>query len=202
MRSLASAAADVDIVVANAALPGTGAVESFDEVELDAVLDVNLRAPIVLTHALLPGMRARGRGHFVYIASISSKLAAPRLAMYTASKFGLRGFALGLRQDLHGTNVRASLVHPGPIADAGMWVRAGVEPPRSTGPRKAGDVGRAVVRAVRDDKAEIHVASPVSRMGVLIAEVAPDAFSALLRRSGSVGVAEDMAAGFRRRSGG
>lgn len=202
LDALAVTASTADIVVANAALPGVGALDDFDGDEIDAVLDVNLRAPIHLARSVVPAMRARGRGHLVFVASISAKLATPRLAVYTATKFGLRGFALGLRQDLHGSGVSASLVHPGPVSDAGMWVNAGVEPPRSAGPRTAAAVGRAVVQAVEKDRAEVHVSNAASRFGVLLAELAPDRFAALLRRSGSADTAEAMAAGLRRRSEG
>ena len=65
---LAEEAGVVDVLVANAALPASGRVEDFDPEEIDRALDVNLRAPIQLTRALLPGMLARGRGHLVFVS--------------------------------------------------------------------------------------------------------------------------------------
>lgn len=196
---LAQRAASADIVVANAALPAAGMLEEFSIEEIDRVIDVNLRAPIVLARAAVPAMRERGHGHIVFVASMSAKVVTPRTPLYTASKFGLRGFALGLRQDLSGSGVGVSLVHPGPIADAGMWVEAGVEPPRSAGPRRAADVAAGVVGAIEGDVAEVHVASRMSRVAVLLGELAPDRFASMLARSGSAEVAEQMAAGLRHR---
>src|ERR1700722_16224837 len=66
---LAAEAGAGDILVANAALPGSGKLASFSVEEIDRALDVNLRAPIVLTHALLPSMLERDRGQLVYISS-------------------------------------------------------------------------------------------------------------------------------------
>ena len=66
--------------------------------EIDRALDVNLRAPIQLTRALMPGMVDRRRGHLVFISSLSGKVATARSALYSATKFGLRGFATGLRE--------------------------------------------------------------------------------------------------------
>ena len=75
---LAEAAGAVDVLVANAALPASGRVEDFGHDESDRALDVNLRAPIQLTRALLPGMLERGRGHVVFVSSLSGKAASPR----------------------------------------------------------------------------------------------------------------------------
>ena len=85
--------------MANAALPASGRVEDFDPEQIDRALDVNLRAPIQLTRALLPGMFERGRGHVVLVSSLSGKAASARSSIYSATKFGLRGFASGLRED-------------------------------------------------------------------------------------------------------
>ena len=86
----------MDVLVANAALPASGRVEDFEPDQIDRALDVNLRAPIQLTRALLPGMLERGRGHLVLVSSLSGKVASPRSGIYSATKFGLRGFAAGL----------------------------------------------------------------------------------------------------------
>ena len=105
---LAEAAGAVDVLVANAALPASGRVDDFDHDEIDRALDVNLRAPIQLTRALLPGMLERGRGHVVFVSSLSGKTASPRSGIYSATKFGLRGFAAGLREDVGAAVASAS----------------------------------------------------------------------------------------------
>jgi short-subunit dehydrogenase len=117
---------EVDGVVANAALPGVGKIDDFTIEEIDRALDVNLRAPMVMTQRLVPGMLERRRGHFVFVSSIGGKLPAARLSVYAATKYGMRGFSGCLRQDLAGTGVSASVVFPGSIVDAGMLVDAGL----------------------------------------------------------------------------
>src|SRR5438093_9835915 len=62
VRSLAESAGRVDVLVANAALPGTGTLDSFSPEEVDRVIDVNLGAPIHLTKTLMPAMLERGEG--------------------------------------------------------------------------------------------------------------------------------------------
>ena len=99
--------------MANAALPASGRIDDYTAEQLDRALAVNLAAPIHLAHELIPGMRERGRGHLVFINSMAGKVASPRSALYSATKFGLRGFAFSLRQDLEGTGVGVSSVFPG-----------------------------------------------------------------------------------------
>jgi short-subunit dehydrogenase len=165
--------AGVDVVVANAALPGGGRLTELSQAEIDAILAVNLRAPIALARALLPAMAARGRGHLVFVSSLQGKAAAPASSIYSATKFGLRGFALGLREDLRGTGVGASVIAPGFISDAGMYARTGVKLPPGVGTRSPDDVAAAVIRAIESNRAEIDVAPVPLRAGAAIASVAP-----------------------------
>jgi short-subunit dehydrogenase len=123
---LAGAARDaaVDVLVANAALPASGLLSELTGAQVNRMLDVNLRAPIELARVLAPAMMARGRGHLVFVSSISGKVASPASSMYNATKFGLRGFGFGLREDLRGTGVGVSVIAPGFIRDAGMFAKA------------------------------------------------------------------------------
>lgn len=155
---LAVGAGEVDILVANAGLPGTGLIWERSRKDLERVLRVNLEVPVLLTHALLPAMLERGSGQLVYVSSLAGKAPSPRSASYNASKFGLRGFALALRQDLRGSGVGASLVLPGFVRDAGMFADAGMSPPPGMGTASPAQVGEAVVRAIERDRAELPVA--------------------------------------------
>ncbi|HEV7483825.1 MAG TPA: SDR family NAD(P)-dependent oxidoreductase, partial [Solirubrobacterales bacterium] len=96
-EKLAAEAGPIDALVANAGLPGTGRLPDFSAEELTGALRVNLEAPMLLARALEPGMLERGSGHMVFVASLSGKSATPLSSVYNATKFGLRGFALGLR---------------------------------------------------------------------------------------------------------
>lgn len=190
---LAAEASEVDVLVANAALPASGLLTELTREQLDRMIDVNLRAPIVLAHALAPGMARRGRGHLVFVSSLSAKAASPASSMYSATKFGLRGFALGLRADLRRDGVGVSLVAPGFIRDAGMYADTGVRLPPGVGTRSPDDVAAAVVRAIEEDRAEIDVAPVGLRVGAAVASVAPELAAWGARVMGSDRVAAAMA---------
>jgi uncharacterized protein len=178
---LVAAAGRVDVLVANAALPAFGAVLDSDIDQIDRAIELNLRVPIVLARSLAPGMVLRGRGHIVLISSLAGVTASPGGAIYSATKFGLRGFAHGLRQDLHGTGVGVSVVLPGFIRDAGMFARSAVTLPPGVGTRSPRDVGMGVLRAIEHNRAEVIVAPPALHIGAFIGGVAPGLSAALQR---------------------
>lgn len=161
--ALASDAGAVDIVVANAGLPATGRMEDFAPHEVERALRVNLEAPMLLAQTLVPQMLERGSGHLVFVASLSGKAPSPRSAVYNATKFGLRGFSLGLRADLHGSEIGSSIVSPGFIREAGMFADSGSKAPPGLGTSTPEAVAAAVLRAVEQDKVEITVAPPHQR---------------------------------------
>ena len=191
VAALPDRAGQVDILVHNAGLPGSGRLESYSEEEIDRVLDVNLRAAIMLTHALLPAMTERRRGHLVYVSSISGKVPTVRASLYSATKYGLRGFAGALRDDLYGSGVDASVVFPGVISGVGM--QEGVELPRYAPKRTAADVGAAVVDAIERARPEVDVADPIQKAGVWMAALMPAA-AARVRRLFPVEAIADQAA--------
>jgi short-subunit dehydrogenase len=192
---LAAEAGDIDVLVANAALPGAGRLESFSVEEIDRVLDVNLRAPILLARLLAPGMVERGAGHLVFVSSLAGKAAAMGQSLYAATKFGLRGFALNLRTDLSGKGVGVSTVFPGFIRDAGMFHESGVQMPSYVGTRTPEDVAKAVDRAIGRDVAELDVAPFAVRAGATLSTVAPEFSARLTRRLGGEKIAEDFERG-------
>ena len=168
----ASASGDVDILVANAGLPASGELLSFDVSGLDRALDVNLRAPIVLARHLLPGMIERGRGHVVLMASLAGKVAAPKISIYAATKFGIRGFGHALRAELRGTGVGVSLISPTYVSEAGMWAETGQRAP--TGEVTPAEVADAIVTAILKDRAEVTVASLPLRVATRIPMAFPE----------------------------
>jgi short-subunit dehydrogenase len=192
VAQLASDAGDADIFVANAGIPAAGRLESFTLAELDRTLEVNLRAPVALTHALLKGMLERGRGHLVFISSIAGKTAVPGNPLYHATKYGLRGFAAALRTDLHDNGVGVSCVFPGFIRDAGIYADSEVKLPPGVGTRSPEDVGRAVVQAIEHNRGEVDVASVTQRGGVVMSALAPDLSARVVRRLGGPQIAREM----------
>ena len=194
---LARDAGDVDVLIANAALPATGELSEFSQEQVDRTLEVNLRAPIALAKALSPGMIQRRRGHMVFISSLSGKSANPSSSLYSATKFGLRGFALSLREDLRRDGVGVSVVLPGFIRDAGMFAEANVELPWGVGTRTPDDVAAGVIAAIEHNRPEVEVAPLSLRLGASFATVAPGLSATVARWLGSERVSRDMAEGQR-----
>jgi short-subunit dehydrogenase len=194
---LVAEAADVDILVANAALPAAGRLETFTMQEIDRALDVNLRTPIALAHALAPAMVARGRGHLLFMSSLAGKSATPGTSIYNATKFGLRGFASALRADLRPDGVGVSAVFPGFIRDAGMFAEADVKLPAGVGTASPEDVARATAQAIERNRAEVDVAPLPLRAGAAFAGIAPELAARVARRLGSEGIARAMDTGQR-----
>ncbi len=188
---------DVDVLVANAALPASGELDSFTPEEIDRALAVNLRAPIQLARLLMEPLVARRDGHLVFVGSLSGQSAGPHSSLYSATKFGLRGFALGLRQDLAVHGVGVSLVSPGFVRDAGMFADSGASLPPGVGTSTPEDVAAGVVRAIERDRGEVDVAPLPLRAGARLAGLAPGLTAGVQAKLGSFQVARDIGAGQR-----
>jgi short-subunit dehydrogenase len=193
LRRLASEAGDVDVLVANAGVPGTGRLEEYTPEQIDRVIDVNLRSAIQLTRALLPAMLERGSGHLVYISSMAGKVANPAASLYNATKFGLRGFSLALHEDLRGSGVGCTTVFPGFIEDAGMWADSKLEAPAGSGVRRPVDVSEAVLKAIRKNPHEVDVSGPVPRVAAWLAGGAPALVAAMQRAVGGEKLTAELA---------
>ncbi|MCL2418163.1 MAG: SDR family NAD(P)-dependent oxidoreductase [Conexibacteraceae bacterium] len=189
---LADEAGDADILVANAALPATGRLLDLKPAQIDTMLEVDLRAPIALTRSLAPAMVARRRGHIVLISSLSGKVAATSSSMYTAAKFGLRGFAHSVRADLRGTGVGVSVIMPGFIRDAGMFADAGVKLPPGVGTSSPQQVTAAVITAIERNRGEVTVAPLGMRLGASLGAVAPGVAAVAQRFMGGDRVARGL----------
>ncbi|MGD8317947.1 MAG: SDR family oxidoreductase [Myxococcales bacterium] len=105
----------IDVLVNNAGYNSRGPVERVPVEEMIQVLEVNLRAPLVLTKLVLPTMRAQGAGTIVNVASLAGRFPLDGEATYSATKFGLRVFSFALAEELRDTNIRVAVVSPGPV---------------------------------------------------------------------------------------
>jgi NADP-dependent 3-hydroxy acid dehydrogenase YdfG len=108
-------------------------IEATEPATFDEIMALNVGATFKLVHALLPGMRAKGFGHIVTVGSIADHMAFPENGAYAASKYAVRGLHEVLREELRGSNVRATLISPGAV-DTTIWDAIGARPglpPRS-----------------------------------------------------------------------
>ncbi|RDI44409.1 SDR family NAD(P)-dependent oxidoreductase [Nocardia mexicana] len=194
---LAADSGPVDVLIANAGLPAGGHLLELSTTELDRIVDVNLRAPMLLARHFAEGMLARGRGHIVFVGSIAGLLPAPMVSLYNATKFGLRGFSLALRHDLGSAGVGVSVVEPGFVRDAGMFADGGSSLPRGMRTVSPRQVARAVVRAVRDDVGEIVVAPLEVRLLARIGCVMPGLLAPLHRAMDAERLGAELGGGLR-----
>lgn len=104
---------DVDIIINNAGGAVLGAMEELSNAQVGQQLDLNLIAPIYLTRAFLPALRARKRGRIVYITSVGGRVGYAGGVMYHAAKFGLEGFAEAVAQEIAAFGIQTLIVEPG-----------------------------------------------------------------------------------------
>lgn len=193
VHSLVDRAGAVDVLVANAGVGIPEDLGKLSDAQIEHAVRVNLLAPAALARAAMDPMRKRGRGHIVFISSGAGLIATPgNGTMYTATKWGLRGLGLALRQELRGSGVGVSTVFPGPIRDAGMLADTGVSLPRYFGTSSPEDVARAVADAVEHGKTETTVASAGLRMLVGLGALAPLFIGDLARWAGAGRVRDAM----------
>jgi short-subunit dehydrogenase len=183
----------IDILVNNAGLEFAASLTDSTQEELSEVVSINLVAPMLLIHRVLPGMRERRRGHVVNIASLAGKLGPAYAVPYAATKAGLIALTQSLRQELVGTDVGCSVITPGFIAQDGMFARLAVSPPMALGSSRPEKVGKAVVRAIRKDSPEIIVTSRPIRPVLSLAVVAPRQAERMVRAAGGTETFRRMA---------
>jgi short-subunit dehydrogenase len=153
----------VDVLVNNAGGDPQREFHQYTADEVEALIRLNLTAPIELTRLLLPGMVARKKGHIVNISSLGGHISFPHTEVYSACKDGLIGFTRVLRADYRASGVTSSVLILGSIGGAGATVRTlqemNLQMPAMgkafLSPAEA--VAKAVVKVLRSDKAELVI---------------------------------------------
>jgi len=166
----------LDLLVNNAGVELSGAFTALTRAELTGMVDLNLTAPLLLTHRVLPGMLARGRGHVVFISSLAGKRGPAYGEPYAATKAGLIGLTQSLRAEYLRAPVGFSVVCPGFIAGEGMYermVQDGVKSNRLLGETTLEKVVDATVRAIRRDLPEVIESGAPIRPALALAQLAP-----------------------------
>lgn len=142
----------VDALVNDAGTAWVGTFVDMTPDDVDAQIDLNLRAMIATCALALPAMLERDAGHIVNLGSILGFAPGPPLTVYSATKAAIHAFTEGLRREVVGTNVRVTLVAPGPVKETGALDQEGDEEATAT-LRSAfdnfGTTPEEVARAVR-----------------------------------------------------
>jgi short-subunit dehydrogenase len=144
----------IDILINAAAIAKSA---RFVDEDPTRVLVTNLEAPIQLTRLVAHGMISRGYGRVMNVASLAGQAGLPFAVDYSASKAGLIGFSLALREELRGTGVSVTVVSPGFIVDEGMYVPYQTPVPWYLGSNYSAVVARKAVEALRKNRAEVVV---------------------------------------------
>ena len=177
----------IDLLVNNA---GGDPLREFHTMTIEEnlrTLQLNLIAPVTLTHAALPGMLLRGNGHIVNISAMAGRVSFPFTEVYAAAKDGLIGFTRVLRADYHPRGISASVLILGAIRGAGQGQRmldeSGMKASGLMAP--AGAVARGVVKAVTKDKAELVIQPGPGRLIRALMDYFPALGPALNRAAGA-----------------
>ena len=189
---LAREAGDVDVLVSNAGVPASGRLATFRVTELDRAIAVNLRAGMALAHELLPAMLNKKGGHMVFMSSVAGIVPAAGASVYNATKFGLRGFALALREELLETRVGVSVICPTFVNEAGMWAETGLKANPIAGEVSPAEVAEAVWYAITRNRAEIDVMPLQLRASLKVQALAPGLFAAVARATGATKGSEEL----------
>jgi short-subunit dehydrogenase len=178
----------IDLLVNNAGGDPQREFHQLAEHEIEAVLDLNLTSAVILSRLVLPGMLARERGHIVNISSMAGRTSFPYTEAYAAAKDGLIGFTRVLRADYRRRGVSGSTLILGPVGGAGVGARTAEEvgiklPP--VGLVSPTSVGKAAVRAIVKDKAEIALLPGPGKMIRAIMDRFPGLGPAMNRATGA-----------------
>lgn len=150
-----------NVLVLGAGLPSFGRFDSLDPVEMRQVLQANLLSPMLLAHAMLPGLREQAKAQLICIGSALGRIGLPGYSVYSATKFGLRGFAEALRRELADSAVRVQYLGPRstrtPFNDARVEAYNLATGTAMDDPKH---VAKALLRLLEDEAAERFVGFP------------------------------------------
>ncbi len=187
----------IDILVNNAGIEASHPYEDYPPEEIVRLIEVNLTAPMLLTRKVLPAMLEARRGHIVNIASLAGKASLPYQAPYATTKAALVMFTHTLRAELVDTGVGCSVVCPGFVADEGMYAdmqrSTGVSVPGFLAVSKPSKVAEAVIKAIKQNSAELIV-NPTPMRGVIaMSQLFPDVAPRIMKMIGVTSMARRAA---------
>jgi short-subunit dehydrogenase len=124
---------------------------SFDQIE--SIVRTNLMGSIYATRHALERMLLQGDGQLVFVSSLAGKLAFPELSVYSATKFGIEGFASAIREELSGSGIHVSVIRPG-VMDTDFFRRAGMNPDKYSRKQDPNVVAEKILNAITREEQE------------------------------------------------
>jgi short-subunit dehydrogenase len=185
----------IDVLVNNAGIEITSTFTGFTREEFERVTQINLIAPMELTRRVLPGMLARGRGHVVFMSSLSGKVGFPYCEPYAATKGGLIALCQSLRLEYADRPVSFSAICPGFVSEAGIGARSldTTKLPMMLRPVSPDRVARALVNAIGRDQAEVLVTGAPTRPILAIGAIFPKLAERLMKSTGMARLSQGIA---------
>lgn len=180
----------IDVLVNNAGVNINGALDTLTSAQIQQVLDVNLRAVVTLTHAVLPHFRAQQSGHIVNVSTVGAEFIMPGQSVYSTAKSGVIAFSDAMRRELQGTGINVSTVLPGFVFTPMLGDYATPEEARQGMPElnipgvsldDPAVVGGAIVNAVRYNRREWVTGGILPVIAINLARVAPGLLDLLTR---------------------
>ena len=106
---------DLDCLVSNAGFGKFGTLETFSSKEINDFIFTNLTSHMILTNKILPHLKKIRKGNIIFIGSESALKGGKNGSLYSAAKFGLRGFSQSIREESCSKNIHVSLINPGMV---------------------------------------------------------------------------------------
>ena len=182
-----SAYGQVDVLLNNAGFGRINPLIDLDfKLDIEPQLWINLLSPIQLAREVLPFMRTRGRGHIIHVISLAGLVSAPTYSIYSASKFGLRGFNNALAREVAGWGIKVSAIYPGSVRTEFGDHMGLKRPPRATTPPalilQPEDVARTVWQVVKKPRRTTVIPWPLIGIWMLNAHLPGIADRLIARR--------------------
>jgi len=154
---------DVDILINLAGLMSFRCFEDEDIDFMELMIQVNLLGAMRLTRAVLPGMVTRNQGRIINVGSVFGSIAFAYFTVYSASKFGLRGFSEALRRELYDTDIKVMYIAPRAVKtplNTGRIMRMGEATKMNMDAPEL--VVEKILQAIDNDRKEIYIGFPES----------------------------------------
>lgn len=184
VREAASAMGGLDVLINNAGVSRLERFSEADAADIARTVEINVAAPMLLTHAALGLFLRQGRGHIVNIGSALGSLAFPCFAAYSGTKFALRGFSEALRREVGPSGIRVLYVAPRatatPMNGAGVRALYAESGTAMDAPERVADI---VVDALERDRSEVYIGWP-ERFFLKLNAVLPRLVDRALERQG------------------
>jgi uncharacterized protein len=182
LAGAAAVAADVDLLVNSAGLGWAGDLGAMTQPDIDALVALNLTAPMRLTRAALPGMRLRARGQLVYVSSIAA-VGVGGESVYAATKAGVRAFADSVRLEVAGEGIGVTTLLPGAVRTPFFDHRGLPYDRRFPRQLDAAEVASALLEALERGDPEVFVPRWLT-VAARIRGATPELFHRLAQRFG------------------